>query len=166
MNAQDLVSRLGDPLLLRTLSTMATDTSDSSSNALWLTEVPVLGYDGVLFIEICGATDATDLHQIQICYTSLSTGTEGSDAASSAAGWTCSDALMTVGPRAAVGNINMLDFRFGQKEMSGGFLHGSIVGTAETGAATAALIAIPYGGTRLIPATNAITAVIADDKSP
>jgi hypothetical protein len=170
MNAQDLVGQIGDPIAIRALATAFTTDVETSTDTIWLSSVPVLGYDGVLFIEICSATDSTDLHQIQIIYSSSSTDktalSESSNAASSAAGWTCSDALMTAGPRVDVGDINMLDFRFGQKEMSGGYLFAQLIPGIEAGAAAGALIAIPYGGTGRDPVTKSITPVIADHKSP
>jgi len=162
MNGQNLSGYIGDPVCLFPSSTgLSSDGIPSSDLAK---NIPLAGWDGVLFLEICVTTDATDLHQFQVVYSSGSTA--GSDAATSNASWTCSDAIFAVGPHAAPGDIHMLDFRIGQKEISGGSLHLSLAASAETGAAAATVIAIPYGGTSRFPSTNAITVVVADDKSP
>jgi hypothetical protein len=161
MNAQDLSAYIGDPVCLCPSSTVLD--SDGLASTNFINSIPLAGWDGVLFLEICSTTDATDLHQFQIV---LSTSIAASDAATSNATWTCSDALFTAGPHAAVGDIHMLDFRIGQKEMDTGFLHLKLPVATETGAATAMVIGIPYGGTRFYPSTNAFTIVVADDKNP
>ena len=152
-----LFEYIGDPIMC-----IAPGTNSSDGNlASDLNGVPILGMDGVLFIELLGATDATDVSQCQIVYSSTGA---GSDAASSAAAWTCTDAIFTIHPHAASGLVSMVDFRISAKSgLSDGA--GKLFATtvaAETGAAGSCVVGIPYGGTRLLPATNAVTAINAD----
>ena len=149
---------IGDPILVISPSTQSSDGIAASDNAAG---VPIAGYDGVLFIEILGATDATDASQIQIQYSSTGS---ASDAVTSNAGMTCTDAVFTTHPAAAAGLLSMVDFNINAKGMadSAGKLYASAA-AAETGAAVTCVLGIPYGGTRLYPATNAVTVVEADD---
>jgi len=152
-----LYEYIGDPICVLAPSTHATDGVLASDN---LAGVPILGMDGVLFIELLGATDATDVSQIQIQYSSTGL---ASDAASSAAAWTCTDAIFTIHPSAATGLLSMLDFRISAKtgiSDGAGKLYATMA-AAETGDAIHSLIGIPYGGSRLLPATNAVTVVHA-----
>jgi hypothetical protein len=154
---QPLYEYIGDPIAVIAPSTHSSDGVSASDNAAG---VPIIGMDGVLFIELLGATDATDVSQIQIQYSSTG---NASDAASSAAGWTCTDAIFTIHPHASSPLLSMLDFRISAKSGladGAGKLYATMA-AAETGAAIHSLIGIPYGGTRLLPATNAVTVVHA-----
>ena len=156
-----LFEYIGDPIFVMSITTNSSDGVAASDNNAG---VPILGMSGVLFIELLGATDATDVSQMQIQYSSTG---NASDAASSAAGWTCTDAIFAIHPHADEGLLSMLDFRIDAKSgMSDGAgkLYVSMA-AAETGAAEHALIGIPYGGSRLLPATNAVTVVHAQSES-
>jgi hypothetical protein len=148
---------IGDPVCLFAPAAISSNgqTASDAPNS-----IPLAGWDGVLFMEITGATDALDVHQFSLIY---STTAYASDGATSDAAWTTSDAVFVVGPHAAVGDIHMLDFHIGAKELSGGSLHLHLAAADETGVAAGAVIAIPYGGTRRFPSTNAFTVVVADD---
>lgn len=161
MKNMPLYEYLGTAVTVISPSTQSSDGIAASDNAAG---VPILGYDGVLFVEILGATDATDVSQMQIQYSSTG---NASDAASSAAAWTCTDAIFTVHPHAAAGLLSMVDFSIRAKSgLSDGVgkLFASVA-AAETGAAVTGLLAFPYGGTRLLPATNAVTVVYAQSES-
>jgi len=158
-NNYPLFEYIGDPIMCIAPGTNSSDGALASDN----NGVPILGMDGVLFIEICGATDANDVSQVQIQYSSTG---NGSDAASSAAAWTCTDAIFAIHPHAASGLVSMVDFSVRAKGMADGA--GKLFATtaaAETGAAGYCVVGIPYGGTRLLPATNAVTAINADSQS-
>ena len=152
-----LYQYIGDPIACILPKDGDTDGELASDNV----GVPILGMDGVLFIEILGATDATDVSQVQIQYSSTSA---GSDAATSNAAWTCTDAVFTIHPHAeATGLVSMVDVRVGAKNFPDGAGHlFATTAAAESGSATICVIGIPYGGTRLLPATNAVTAINAD----
>ena len=147
---------IGDPICVIRPGTNSSDGVAASDNA---SGVPILGYDGVLFIEILGATDANDVSQIQIQYSSTG---NASDAVTSNAGMTCTDAVFTIHPHASVGLVSMVDFSISAKGMTdaAGKLYATMA-AAETGAAGHCLIGIPYGGTRIYPATNAVAVVSA-----
>jgi hypothetical protein len=150
---------VGDPVVMFGPSTLSSDGTAASN----LTGVPIKGADGILFLEIAGATDSAAVFQVQLQY---STSSAGSDAATSNALWTCTDAVFTIHPRAEADTVTVLDFRIGAKAISdaSGHMHMTIA-AAETGAVPITVIGIPYGGTRLYPATNAVAAVLADSQS-
>ena len=152
-----LYEYIGDPITViapLTVTTAAFVASDCAAG------VPILGADGVLFIETLGATDSTSVQQIQIQYSSTGL---ASDAVTSNAGMTCTDAVFAVWPAAAAGLTSMVNVNVRAKGMAdaAGKFYASIA-AAEGGAVIAGLIGIPYGGTRLYPATNAVTVVDAD----
>ena len=156
-----LFEYIGDPIVVLAPATNSSDGVAASDNAAG---VPVIGMSGVLFIELLGATDATDVSQMQIQYSSTG---NASDAASSAAGWTCTDAIFAIHPHADAGLLSMLDFRIDAKSGiadGAGKLYVSMA-AAETGQGLHSLIGIPYGGSRLLPATNAVTVVHAQSES-
>ena len=123
--------------------------------------VPIGGASGVLLLNICHATDANDVIQYQVQYSSTGT---ASDAATSNSGMSCTDAIFATGPAAAVGLHSIIDFNFDSKtgfDDAAGKLYVSAA-EAESGDAKHSIVGIPYGGTRLYPATNAVTVVHAD----
>ena len=163
MSRSPLYQFIGDPIVLFGPSTAASDGSLTASNAS-ITGIPVRGYDGVLFLEIAGATDVNAAHQWQIQY---STSSAGSDAATSNAAWTCTDAVFTAHPRAAAGSVLLLDFNLkgkGITDTQTGHLFITLA-AAETGGVVSTIVGIPYGGSREYPATNALTVVYADSQS-
>jgi hypothetical protein len=114
----------------------------------------------VLFILAYGATDANAAHTIQIQYSSTGA---ASDAATSNAGMSCTDAVFTTAIHVS-GGITMMEFDLNAKGLSdrAGKLY-PLIAAAETGNARSALIAIPYGGHMHLPSTNANTVIIAND---
>lgn len=152
-----LYEYIGDPITIIAPLTITTAAHVASDNAAG---VPILGADGVLFIETLGATDSTSVQQIQIQYASNGL---ASDAVTSNAGMTCTDAIFAVMPAAASGLTSMVNVNVSAKGLTSaaGKFYATIV-AAEGGAVIGGLIGIPYGGTRLYPATNAVTVVDAD----
>lgn len=159
-NMKPLYEWIGTAVCVIKPSTQSSDGVPTTDN---IAGVPILGYDGVLFIELLGATDATDVSQIQIQYSSTG---NASDAVTSNSGMTCTDAIFGIHPSAAAGKISLLDFSISAKGMSdaGGKLF-AVIAADETGAAGTTLLALPYGGTRLLPATNAVSVVHAESRS-
>ena len=159
-NMKPLYEFIGDPILLISGSTHASAAITASDN---LAGVPILGADGVLFIEFWGATDASDAHQFQVQYSSTG---NSSDAVTSNSGMTCTDAVGSTNPVASAGITKLLNFNVSAKGMadSAGKLYVSMA-AAETGDATFGILGIPYGGSRLYPATNALTALNAESRS-
>lgn len=153
---------IGDPIgcLCSSLSSAAWLASDTIAG------VPILGADGVLFIEITGgtATDTTAVHAPQIQYSSTG---NASDAATSNATMTCTDAIFTAaGPVGSLGDIKMVDVIVSSKTGmtdAAGKLYVSVPAAETAAGCQVAIIGIPYGGTRTYPATNANTPVVADD---
>ena len=152
---EPLYEYIGDPVVVIAPSTSSSDGISASDCAAG---VSIDGYRGVLFIEIRTATDANDASQVQIQF---STTGNASDAVTSNASYTATDAVFAAGPAASSPLISMLHFDVAAKGMETGSLFASIA-AAETGGAEIGLIGIPYGGTRLLPATNAVTVVDAD----
>ena len=150
---------IGDPVLMLGGTTHASAAIAASDN---LAGVPILGADGVLFIEFWGATDTSAAHQLQIQYSSTG---NASDAVTSNAGMTCTDAVGSTNPQASVG-VKLIDLSVSAKGMAdaAGKFYVSM-GAAETGAVNFGLIGIPYGGSRLYPATNANTVIRAESRS-
>jgi len=149
---------IGDGILIITPSTQSSDGVATTDN---LAGVPIAGVDGVLFVLSYGATDANAVFTIQIQYASNGT---ASDAATSNAGMTCTDALYTTTIHATASQIHFLDFDVAAKGLPdrAGKLYATVA-AAETGASNFSLMGIPYGGTRLYPATNANTVIVAND---
>ena len=156
-----LYEYIGDPIAML---------GSSLSSAAWLASdmiagVPALGADGILFIQVTAgtATDTTAVHQIQIQYSSTGL---ASDAATSNATMTCTDAIFAAaGPVDSLGDLKMVDLRISAKagmEASAGKFYATIAAAETAAGAQVFLVGIPYGGTRLYPATNANTAVLAD----
>jgi hypothetical protein len=154
MSRRPLYEYIGDPITVIAPLTITTAAHVASDNAAG---VPILGADGILFIETLGATDSTSVQQIQIQYSSTG---NASDAATSNAGMTCTDAVFTVMPAASSGFTQLLHVDVKAKGMSdaAGKFYATIA-AAEGGAVIGGLIGIPYGGTRLYPATNAATVI-------
>lgn len=146
---------IGDPVRILGPSTLSSDGTGSTT----IGSVGIGGYDGVLFCLLYGATDANAAFTIQLQYSS--TGAT-SDNATSNAGMTCTDAIFTTSIHVTANQVHLLDFDVAAKGMAdvGGVI-GATIAAAETGAAAVSLIAIPYGGTRLYPATNAQTVIVA-----
>lgn len=149
---------IGDPITMLAGSTLSSDgtalTSDDDGKG-----IPIKGSDGVLFILGYGATDADAAFEIQIQYSSTGYAT---DAATSNAGMTCSDAVFTTAVHVS-GGVTLMEFDVSAKGLadSAGKLF-AIIAAAETGTASPQLIGIPYGGTRTHPATNANTVLFAN----
>lgn len=156
-----LYEYIGDPIgmFLSSLSSAAWLASDTIAG------VPILGADGVLFLCITGgaATDTTAVHAPQIQYSSTG---NASDAVTSNATMTCTDAIFTAaGPVASLGDVKMVDVRVGAKagmSDAAGKLFASMAAAETAAGCEICIVGIPYGGTRLYPATNANTAVLAD----
>ena len=148
-----LYQYIGDPITMY-CQVVTTATIVASDN---LAGVPILGADGILFIESLGATDNTALHQVQLQYSSTG---NASDAVTSNAGMTCTDAIFTVMPAASGGLTELLDVNISAKGLSdaAGKFYCTIV-AAEGAGVIASVVGIPYGGTRLYPATNAATVI-------
>jgi hypothetical protein len=125
------------------------------------TGVVIGGYSGVLFIEILAATDADDVHQYQVQYSSTG---NASDAVTSNAGMSCTDAIFPIHPGATAGEVRLLDFDIGSHGLAdrAGALFVSAAAAEGNAESHVCIIGIPYGGTRMYPATNAITVVNAN----
>lgn len=159
MSRRPLYEYIGDPILVLNATTNSSDGTSASDNSAG---VPVGEASGCLMINVAVATDANDVAQWQIQYSSTG---NASDAATSNAGWTCTDAIFATGPAATAGAVHSivdvnLDSKAGFDAAAGKLF--VTAAAAETGAATSLIIGIPYGGTRLYPATNAVTVVHAD----
>jgi len=155
-----LYEYIGDPNVLIGPIALSTSAIVADSTTVG---VPVSGYDGVLFLEILAATDTSDVHQFQIQYSSTG---NASDAVTSNATMTCTDAIWGVHPAAEPNQISILDFSIKDKDIDGGALFVSAAAAENTsGAVIGCIIGIPYGGTTIYPATNAITAVHAQSRS-
>ncbi len=115
--------------------------------------VPVGGFSNVLFILQLGDYSSDAGGTLQIQYSS--TGAAGS-AATSETSWTCTDAVMTFDSDDGTGNeVLLADFSISAKtgiNDAGGKLYATWLGL--DGGVDFALMAIPYGGTRLLPSTN------------
>ena len=147
-----LYEYIGDPITMYA-QVVTTATIVASDN---IAGVPCLGADGILFIESLGATDSSALHQVQLQYSSTGL---ASDAVTSNAGMTCTDAIFTVHPAAEGGQTSLLNVNLSAKGLdSVGKFYCTIVASEGAGV-IASVIGIPYGGTRLYPATNAITVI-------
>ena len=154
-----LYKYVGDPVVLIRPSTLSSD--GTGTTVTGAAGIGIAGYDGILFQLILGATDANYAASVQLQYSSTGA---GSDAATSNAGMTCTDAIYTATDLgASADQVYLLDFSIAAKGLSdrAGKIFANIA-AAETGATQATLIGIPYGGTRLYPATNAQTVVVAD----
>ena len=151
-----LYEYIGDPITMYA-QVVTTATIVASDN---IAGVPILGADGVLFIESLGATDSTAVHQVQLQYSSTGL---ASDAVTSNATMTCTDAIFTVHPAASAGLTELLNVDVSAKGLSSaaGKFYLTIVATEGVGV-IASVVGIPYGGTRLYPATNAATVINAD----
>ncbi len=152
-----LFEYIGDPVCCLNFSSLSSDAINATDT---LAGVPILGATGVLFLEILGTSDAIDVKQWQIQYSSTG---NASDAVTSNAGMTCTDAIFAVHATYDAGQVAFLDFNVKAKglDAAAGKLYVSAA-AEETGDMLMTIIGIPYGGTRLYPATNAVTAVHAD----
>lgn len=156
---QPLYKWIGDPIAMLAGSTLSSDgtalTSDDDGKG-----IPTKGADGALLLLGYGATDADAAFSIQIQYSSTGYAT---DAATSNAGMTCTDAVFTTAIHVS-GGVTLMEFDLSAKGLSdrAGKLF-AIIAAAETGVASPQLIGIPYGGHMHLPATNANTVLIADD---
>lgn len=140
-----------------TLSTVSSDGS-LSSNA---TGVNIQGMKSILFISqtvVAATSDGTTTMQIQ--YSSASS--SGSDAVTSNAGMSCTDALVTFTTAQAVGAIVTLEVDVERKNFpdGAGYLFPSI---AADSVARLQVIAIPVPATRTLPIAQTIATVVADD---
>lgn len=154
-----LYKYIGDPITVITFSTHSSDGIAASDNTAG---VPIGGYAGVLFLECVGAASSDNAGSvIQIQYSSTG---NASDAATSNASMSCTDAVFAALSTDIANTVRMLDFSIDAKGLpdAGGKLFATVA-AGETGAAVFGLIGIPYGGNRIWPATNAATVVVADD---
>lgn len=153
-----LYGYIGDGVLVLSGSSYGSAGTAASDNA---GGVPVAGADGVLFALLYGATDANAAFTVQLQYSSTG---NASDAVTSNAGMTCTDAIYTTSIHVTANQCHLLDYSVSAKGMAdaAGKLYASIA-AAETGDAKIALVGFPYGGTRIYPATNANAVIVADD---
>lgn len=156
MKYKPLHAFLGDPVLLIAPADVSTDGISASDN---VGGVPIIGASGVEFLQIVGVSDSNMAMQIQIQYSSTG---NASDAVTSNAGMTCTDAVFVAMSTDSGSAIFILDFDLAAKGLSDGVgkLFASVA-AAENGASVFSLIGRPYGGTQRWPATNAQTVVRA-----
>lgn len=144
------------------LSTVSSDGS-GSSNA---TGVNIQGMESVLFIVssiIAGTTDggASDGSiNVQIQYASNSS--SGSDAATSNATMSCTDAIVTFTSTMAVGTLLTLEVNISAKGFpdATGYLFPRVGGDSVS---RVDVVAIPYPATSALPIGQTVACVVADD---
>jgi hypothetical protein len=148
---------LGDPVCVLGPADHSTDGIVASNNAAG---VPIAGAAGVEFLMLVGVSDSDNAMQVQIQYSSTG---NGSDAVTSNAGMTCTDAVFAQLTSDHGSSVHILDFDVSAKGLSDadGKLFVSIA-AAENGASIFGIIGRPYGGHIELPATNAITVVEAN----
>jgi hypothetical protein len=147
---------LGDPVVVIGPADISTAGIAASDNAAG---VPIAGAAGVEFLLVVGLADTGLAMQVQIQYSSTGS---ASDAVTSNAGMTCTDAIFAQLTTDHGNSVHILDFSVEAKGLSdaAGTLHASIA-AAENGSSIFGLIGRPYGGHIHLPATNAITVVEA-----
>lgn len=121
--------------------------------------VPIQGFEAVLFILSAGDVGAGASAIVQLQYSSTG---NASDAVTSNAGMSCTDAVFATVDTDSPNEVFLLDFRIDQKGISDadGKLYAAVTMVKDV---DLALVAIPYGGTRRWPSTNENTVVVADD---
>lgn len=141
----------------------ASSAGSGSSNA---TGIPIKGMESVLFIctmIVAGSSDGSTTSDntavwMQVQYASNSS--SGSDAATSNATVTCTDAIVKFTTEAA-GTIKTLEFVVGAKAIDSqtGYIFPSIGGDSVS---TMRVIAVPYPRTAVLPIAQSTAIVVAD----
>ena len=157
MGMKPLYQYLGDPVVMY-ISTLSSAGVAASDNIQGVTNG---AYGGILFLQIDSGGDSDFAGSIQFQYSSTGS---ASDAVTSNATFTATDMVgSSNNDTTSSGNIKMIDLDIENKPGVGDAAGAWFVSmaAAETGGKYFAFIGIPYGGTRLLPATNAEPAVDA-----
>jgi len=151
-----LYSWLGDPVVVIGPADISTAGIAASDNAAG---VAIAGAAGVEFLLVVGVSDSDNAMQVQLQYSSTG---NASDAVTSNAGMTCTDAIFAQLTTDHGNSVHILDFSVDAKGLqdSAGRIFATIA-AAENGASIFGLIGRPYGGHIELPTTNAITVVEA-----
>jgi hypothetical protein len=139
------------------VNSASSDGSGSSNQ----TGVNIQGMESILFLciaRVAGTSDGTTSVQIQYSSNSSS----GSDAVTSNATMTCTDAIVTFTTAQAAGTLLPLEVNVSRKNFpdGAGYLFPSI---AADSVAVIRVIAIPFPNGRTLPIAQTVATVIADD---
>ena len=150
-----LYEYIGDPIVALTFADHSSDGTEASdaTNA-----VPIAGASGVEFQLVVGVAGDTLAQTVVVEYSSSGAAT---DVVTSNATMTCSDASFAALTSDDPDKVFILDFDVNAKGMDAGNLYVA-VGAGTSGTSIFGVLARPYGGTRLYPATNANTVVYAN----
>jgi hypothetical protein len=155
---------IGDPIVIVAPSATSTDGINASDCAAG---VPVEGAAGVMLLMATGTWTSNSAHTVTAVYSSTGL---ASNAASSAAGWTMSDAAYSAFDTDGVGDTDTLpsnacfimDIDLSKKGITDE--NGKIfidIAAGETGGMISSVIGIPYFGNKMLPCTNAQTVIEA-----
>ena len=154
------------PIVLMLDGDSANLTSDKGVASDWLAGVPVQGYSSILFIVtllVGTSSDGNEAGAATVQFQYSSTGS-ASDAATSNAGMSCTDAIISFDTDSAVNTVATLEFDLGTPNHAGILdSAGKIFGTFDVDSvAKLEILAIPRLGTATAPIAQTLAAVVAN----